>query len=55
VEISIAILSLLILLGLAYGVISLLASEGKVHQQEIHDYNYDEVEHANYWDADNVR
>lgn len=52
-------LSILLVIAINILLITVIAkfvfSKGEVHIQTIHDYNYDEVEHANYWDADNVR
>lgn len=51
-------LSILILVAINVILISVIAkflfSEGEVFTQTVHDYNYDEVEHANYWNAENV-
>lgn len=35
--------------ALIYGIVAFVFSEGTVHHQQVHDYDYDEVEHEHYW------
>lgn len=51
-------LSILFMIAVNIVLIAVVAkfvlSKGEVHIQNVYDYNYDEVEHANYWNEEHV-